>query len=349
MRVVDRQEISILSEGLEQQIKDFDLRLAMRYAGYPDPAVGYPPMDNDWGLFPQAGVTRSKVYYGNQLSSYNHHHTLARFKDRFLVSWSSGLTHEDHPGQQVRYSSSPDGLQWEADRILAATDPDSGVVRNNAGLFASHSMLYALVGVCNTRGNRQLGMCSMEAERMRLDVYATDDLETWTHHEGVSDTVYLFEAPRLTSGGNLLCCGSAIDAWDQALVLLWEGTTDLTVEPRVVKIPKAEGLAPNQGTWYETDDGRLWMFLRDVEFSCRLALTVSDDGGSIEALGHESTQGETPRGFALDPTGQFLIAANQSTDDIHTFRIAADGSLSATGHSVEVPKPVCVKVMPASS
>ena len=77
--------------------------------------------------------------------------------------------------------------------------------------------------------------------------------------------------------------------------------------------------------------------------------SISDDGGSIEALGHESTKGETPRGFALVPTGQFLIAANQNTNDIYTFRIADDGSLSATGHSVEVPKPVCVKLIPVSS
>jgi hypothetical protein len=280
MKLVNKAEISILSEGLHQQIKDFDLRLAMRYAGYPDPAVGYPPMATDWGLFPKAEVTRSKVFYGNTGSSYNHHHTLTKFKDQFLVSWSSGVMHEDHPGQQVRYAISADGREWDADRILAPTDPDAGIVRNNAGLYASESMLYALVGVCNIRGNRQLGMSSMEAKRMRLDVYATDDLETWTHHDGVSNRVYLFEAPRPTSTGTLLCCGTAIDAWDQALVLLWEDTTDLTVEPRVVQIPKAEGLAPSQGTWYETDDGRIWMYLRDVEFSCRLALSFSDDGGN---------------------------------------------------------------------
>ena len=134
MKIVDRKEISVLSEDLHQQVKDFDLRLAMRYAGYPDPAVGYPPMASDWGLFPQARVTRSKVFYGNEGSSYNHHYTLGRFRDQFLVSWSSGLQHEDHPGQQVRYATSPDGLQWNRDRLLAPTDPDSGIVRNNAGL-----------------------------------------------------------------------------------------------------------------------------------------------------------------------------------------------------------------------
>jgi len=280
MRRINKTEISVLSDGLFQQIKDLNLRLAMRYAGYPDPAVGYPPMAEDWGRFPQAEVVRSKAFYGNEPYSYNHHHTLAKFRDQFLVSWSSGILHEDHPGQQVRYAVSPDGLQWGSDQLLAPTDPDSGIVRNNAGMLATESTLYALVGVCNTRGNRQLGMSSMEAERMRLDVYQTNDLETWTHHEGVTDTVYLFEAPRPTSTGNLLCCGSAIDEWNRGLVLLWENTTDLSVEPRVVKIPVSEGLEPIQGTWYETDDGRIWMYLRDAAYSCRLALTFSDDGGA---------------------------------------------------------------------
>ena len=243
MRVVKKTEVSVLSHSLAQQIRDFDLRLAMRYAGYPDPAVGYPPMAEDWGRFPQARVTRSKVYYGNEAYSYNHHHTLARFADRYLVSWSSGLAHEDHPGQQVRYAVSPDGLQWGEGKVLAATDPDSEIVRNNVGMFAAESFLYALVGVCNTRGNRQLGMCSMEAERLRLDVYRTTDLERWELCEGVAERAYAFEAPRPTSGGTMLCCGTAIDDWAQGLVLLWDNTDDLSRPPRVVEIPRADGLA----------------------------------------------------------------------------------------------------------
>ena len=279
MRMVNKTEISIVSDRLSQAIMDMNLRLAMRYAGYPDPAVGYPPMAEDWGRFPPARVTRAKAYYGRDPYSYNHHHTLVKFKNQFLVSWSSGLLHEDHPGQQVRMATSPDGLEWTADEVVAPTDPDSGVVRNNAGMFAAESTLYLLVGVCNTRGNRQLGMCSMEADRMRMDVYETNDLKSWKHHEGVVDTVFLFEAPRPTSTGNLLCCGSAIDDWGQAMVLLWENTTDLSTEPRVVRIPASGGLEPSQGTWYETDDGRIWLFLRDVAYSCRLALSFSDDGG----------------------------------------------------------------------
>ena len=45
--------LSVLSDELAELIKDFRLRLGMKGAGYPDPAVGYPPMADDWGLFHQ--------------------------------------------------------------------------------------------------------------------------------------------------------------------------------------------------------------------------------------------------------------------------------------------------------
>ena len=48
MRIIDNRVVSVLSDDIAQQIKDFGPRLAMRYAGYDDPAVGYPPMAEDW-------------------------------------------------------------------------------------------------------------------------------------------------------------------------------------------------------------------------------------------------------------------------------------------------------------
>ncbi|MGA9451219.1 MAG: beta-propeller fold lactonase family protein, partial [Verrucomicrobiia bacterium] len=53
------------------------------------------------------------------------------------------------------------------------------------------------------------------------------------------------------------------------------------------------------------------------------------------------------RGFAIDPTGQYLIAANQDTDSIVVFRINAHtGQLTWTGRTIEVGKPVCVAFVP---
>jgi 6-phosphogluconolactonase len=68
--------------------------------------------------------------------------------------------------------------------------------------------------------------------------------------------------------------------------------------------------------------------------------------GTLTCVGHASTQGKTPRHFALDPAGEFLLAANQDTNSVVAFRLdPASGELVATGHSAAVPTPVCVLVI----
>ena len=61
-------------------------------------------------------------------------------------------------------------------------------------------------------------------------------------------------------------------------------------------------------------------------------------------LENQPTQGKTPRNFGIDPTGAYLLAANEDSDTVVLFRIdPATGKLEATGQKVAVPKPVCVK------
>ena len=71
--------------------------------------------------------------------------------------------------------------------------------------------------------------------------------------------------------------------------------------------------------------------------------------GKLTAVGHEPTQGKTPRNFAIDPTGAFLLAENQGSGTIVIFkRDAATGKLTATGNVVQVGSPVCVRFLPIS-
>jgi 6-phosphogluconolactonase len=64
----------------------------------------------------------------------------------------------------------------------------------------------------------------------------------------------------------------------------------------------------------------------------------------LTALGHVPTGGKVPRNFGIDPTGTFLLAANQDSDNVVAYRINANTGLpTATGSEVSVPKPVCVK------
>ena len=72
---------------------------------------------------------------------------------------------------------------------------------------------------------------------------------------------------------------------------------------------------------------------------------IDVETGKLRYVGHEPTQGQNPRGFAIDPTGTFLLAANQNTDTIVTFRMHPEtGKLAQTGHVTEVSTPVCVKI-----
>jgi len=76
------------------------------------------------------------------------------------------------------------------------------------------------------------------------------------------------------------------------------------------------------------------------------AFAVGDDG-KLKPLGHQPTQGKTPRGFAIDPTGTWLVAANQGSDNLVVFRIdSATGELKPAGATAKVGAPVCVKFMP---
>lgn len=69
----------------------------------------------------------------------------------------------------------------------------------------------------------------------------------------------------------------------------------------------------------------------------------------LSLVTHVSTQGANPRGMGIDPTGSYLIAANQSSDNLVVFRInAQSGVPEATGAKASVASPVCVKFLRAS-
>jgi 6-phosphogluconolactonase len=74
---------------------------------------------------------------------------------------------------------------------------------------------------------------------------------------------------------------------------------------------------------------------------------VDGQTGQLSPVAHTSTQGRTPRNFAIDRTGTWLFAANQDSDTIVPFRIDPHrGTLEQAGAPVSVPTPVCVRIMP---
>ena len=70
--------------------------------------------------------------------------------------------------------------------------------------------------------------------------------------------------------------------------------------------------------------------------------------GKLTPAGHASTQGKTPRNFAIDPSGKYLFAANQDTNNIVMFKLNTEtGALTPTGQTLSVTSPVCVRFLRA--
>jgi 6-phosphogluconolactonase len=57
--------------------------------------------------------------------------------------------------------------------------------------------------------------------------------------------------------------------------------------------------------------------------------------------------GLMPRSFAIDPTGQYLFALNQISNNVVQFKVdPATGVLSGTGREIKVDTPVCLQFVP---
>lgn len=68
--------------------------------------------------------------------------------------------------------------------------------------------------------------------------------------------------------------------------------------------------------------------------------------GRLKLKGYQSVIGKTPRNFIIDPTGNYLLAANQSTDNIVIFkRNKHTGLLHPTGKQIKVSMPVCLQML----
>lgn len=74
---------------------------------------------------------------------------------------------------------------------------------------------------------------------------------------------------------------------------------------------------------------------------------VDDASGRLTFVDRVSVGGAWPRNFLVDPTDQFVLVANQESDNIVVFRRNAQtGKLTSTGEEIKVSMPVCLRMIP---
>lgn len=74
--------------------------------------------------------------------------------------------------------------------------------------------------------------------------------------------------------------------------------------------------------------------------------SINKATGMLTLSGFQSTMGVKPRNFMIDPSGKYLLVANQQTNNIVIFkRDMKTGLLKYTGEQIKIPEPVCLKMM----
>jgi 6-phosphogluconolactonase len=73
--------------------------------------------------------------------------------------------------------------------------------------------------------------------------------------------------------------------------------------------------------------------------------SIDPQSGELTLVGYQDSLGKTPRNFRIEPTGRYMLLANQNSDNLVLFAIdQATGKLTPVGQPVPtVHGPICVK------
>lgn len=97
-----------------------------------------------------------------------------------------------------------------------------------------------------------------------------------------------------------------------------------------------------------TPDGKYLYATDRLDASGIVTYSINQETGQLTFVARQTTNGKNPRDFAIDPSGKFLIVANQDSDSIFVYRIDQNsGRLAITSNRIDVGNPVCLKFTPA--
>jgi hypothetical protein len=322
--------VSMLSRHLRTKMEELHWKGVAEYCGFENVHDWEGNLKPDYGELPRKPLDRFTVYRATpETYGYNHGPSICRLQDRYIAVWSSCRRHEGYRDQITTWSFSEDGKKWSKPQSLAWNNPEDPWRRGGGGLYASERKAVAYV---NTR--------NPEEKAGWVDVFVTEDGRNWEEHPKLVEDVGFNEGPRITSSGRLFTTGGRGRV---PVAVLFEGADPLS-RPRTVDIPLPDtyyglcpppDLAPShlgsppppsppgihvgepvlcEPSWYQTDDGRIWMFLRDQTLSCCLYLSYSDDEGETWSVASRTDFPDCTSKFHAGrlPDGRFYIVGNST-------------------------------------
>lgn len=113
---------------------------------------------------------------------------------------------------------------------------------------------------------------------------------------------------------------------------------------RISSMPKGDTAVAGSADIHVSPNGKFLYASNRAEANTIAIFGINKHNGKLTLIGHQSTMGKTPRNFNFDPTGNYLLVANQNSDNIVVFKMNKQtGLLTDTKQNIEVGKPVCLK------
>jgi 6-phosphogluconolactonase len=118
----------------------------------------------------------------------------------------------------------------------------------------------------------------------------------------------------------------------------------LTFRQRISALPANFKGAIGSADIHISPDGKFLYCSNRGDANTISIFSIHATDGILTLIGHQSTLGKTPRNFNFDPSGNFLLVANQNSDEVVIFKVdKTTGLLSDTGKRISVGNPVCLK------
>lgn len=117
----------------------------------------------------------------------------------------------------------------------------------------------------------------------------------------------------------------------------------LTELQQTSTLPRGQQGFAGSADIHVSPDGKFLYASNRGDFNNIAIFKVNAVTGKLAIVGFQPTLGKVPRNFNFDPSGNFLLVANQESDEIVVFkRDKQTGLLTDSGNRATVGKPVCI-------
>ncbi|MCY4233328.1 MAG: lactonase family protein [Bacteroidetes bacterium] len=179
----------------------------------------------------------------------------------------------------------------------------------------------------------------------KVHIYPIDSLNQSSHSKGEFIQIHPGAGPRHLSfhpSGERVY---VINELDSTISLLsWKGEQSEIIH--TFNALPDDYTGPHSGADIHVHPSGNFLYASLRGISCIVCFQIDKHTGHLSSPQWFPTHGRVPRNFALDPTGELLIVANQDSDTLIVFRVdPGSGFLDGPKQILNVPSPVCVKII----